>query len=259
MRPQGVTGTSRRRTPSAGDLDTLFERCSAGDARAREEIIVGFLPYAHHLARRYQGRGEPVDDLCQTASLGLIKAVDRYDPEHSGSFLAFADPTIQGEIRRHFRDTTWPVHVPRSVQDRARRVGDTRERLRMSQGREPSMGAIADDLGLGVRDVAEAEAAVGSRRPESLDATRASEHDERLSLAETVGEPDPGYERVETGLRWRQALRRLPSRDRRALILRFGGGLPQGEIGGRLGLSQMHVSRILRAATAAVAGRLAMD
>lgn len=246
-----------RRESSAGELQTLFRRCCAGDAGARESIIVRFLPYAHRLARRYEGRGEPIDDLCQTASIGLIKAVDRYDPERSESFLAFADPTIRGEIRRHFRDTTWPMHVPRATQDCARRVSAVREQLRADSVGEPGVAEIADHLQLEPDTVAEALAALRSRQLESLDGVRSTDAGDRLTLRETVGQPDPAYERVETRLRWTQALRRLPARDRRVLLMRFGSGLTQTEIARRIGVSQMHVSRILRGATTVVAGVLA--
>ncbi len=216
-----------------------------------------FLPYAHHLARRYEGRGEPIEDLCQTASVGLIKAVDRYDPDRSESFLAFADPTIRGEIRRHFRDTTWPMHVPRAMQECARRVALAREQLRTDSGREPEVGEIAGHLGLDQATVAEALAVLGSRRLDSLDGVRATDAGDQFTLRDTLGGPDPASERVETRMRWTQALRPLPVRDRRVLLMRFGGGLSQSEIARRIGVSQMHVSRILRGATTVVAGVLA--
>ena len=255
MTRQPDARTSIRQQPSTRALQTLFERCSAGDRRAREEIIVGFLPYAHRLARHYRGRGEPLEDLCQSASVGLIKAVDRYDPKRSDTFIAFADPTIRGEIRRHFRDTTWRVHVPRSIQDHARRVADARERLRES-GREPTTSAVAHHLGLSQDTVAKADAALGAHWAQSLDATPTTQDCERLSPRETIGEPDPNFERIETGLGWMQALRRLPTRDREVLVMRLGGGFTQSEIAGRIGVSQMHISRILRTATAVVAAAL---
>ena len=200
MTPQGHACTSARRGQSARDLRTLFRRCSAGDVRAREAIIVGFLPYARQLARRYRGRGEPVEDLYQVASVGLIKAVDRYEPERGGSFVAYAAPTILGEIRRHFRDKTWPAHVPRSVQERAGRVARAQEELRATSGPDPTTEVIARHLGLELCEVAEAQGALQAYRPGSLDATCAAEDGERLALSEIVGELDAGYERVETSV-----------------------------------------------------------
>jgi RNA polymerase sigma-B factor len=251
MTPQWHARTSARRR-SARDLRTLFSRCSAGDARAREAIIVGFLPYARELAGRYMGRGEPVEDLYQAASVGLIKAVDRYEPER-GTFAAYAKPKILGEIRRHFRDATWPMHVPRSVQDRAGWVARAEEELRARSGADPSTEVIARHLGLELGEVAEAQGALEAYRPGSLDATYATEDGQRPALSEIVGELDPEYERVETSAGCGHALRRLQPRERKVLLLRFGGELTQDEIARRIGVSQMHVSRILRNATAAVA------
>ena len=244
---------SVRQGPSARDLGTLFGRCSAGDARAREMIIVAFLPYAHHLAHRYRGRGEPIEDLYQAASIGLIKAVDRYDPTRGCSFLTFAKPTILGELRRHLRDKTLPLHVPRSVKDRAGRVACAREDLRAGSGSDPSIEVIARHLGLEPGGVAEARCALNSRRPQSLDATDAGEDSQQLALNETLGELDREHERVETFASCVQALRGLAPRHCEVLLLRFGGELPQNEIARRIGVSQMQVSRILRKATAAMA------
>jgi RNA polymerase sigma-B factor len=242
-----------RRGPCGRDLETLFRRCSAGDARAREVIIVAFLPYAQHLAHRYRGRGEPVEDLYQAASVGLINAVDRYDHTRGCSFVAFAKPTILGEIRRHFRDRTWRLHVPRSVQDRARLVAGAQENLRAMTGSDPTIEEIARHLGLGLEEVAEARCALNDYRPRSLDATDAADDRQPLALNEILGELDPAYERVETLAGCVQALRGLEPRDCKVLLLRFGGELPQHEIARRIGTSQMQVSRILRKATAAMA------
>lgn len=235
------------------DLGTLFGRCSAGDGCAREVIIVAFLPYAHHLAHRYRGRGEPIEDLYQAASVGLIKALDRYEPDRGCSLVAFAKPTILGEVRRHFRDRTWPMHVPRSVQDRARLVARAQEDLRASSRSDPTIEVMAGHLGLEPGEVAEARCALNSYRPRSLDATYAAEDGQQLALTETVGELDPEYERIETVAGCVQALRGLEPRDCKVLLLRFGGELPQHEIARRIGVSQMHVSRILRKATAGMA------
>lgn len=259
MRRQAHACTSTRQDASTCDVRTLFRRCSAGDTRAREAIIVRHLPYAHHLARQYAGRGEPVEDLYQTASVGLIKAVDRYTPERCGSFLAFAQPTILGELRRHFRDATWRVHVPRSVQDRARRVARAHEQLLATSAAEPTTKVIATQLGLDPGEVAEAQGALRARWPGSLDAVRTTEDGQRVALSEVVGDLDPEYERVETRLRWRHALPRLQPRQRHVLLLRVSGHLTQSQIATRIGVSQMQVSRIERSSTAALAAALELE
>lgn len=245
-RDSGTPGSER-------DIGKLFERYAAGDVRAREMIIAHFLPYARHLARRYRGRGEPIEDLNQVASVGLIKAVDRYDPERGGSFIGYAEPTILGEIRRHFRDSTWGMHVPRGIQDRAQDVARAEAELQISSGRAPTVEAIARHVNLGQEEVAEAQRARWVYRPESLDAAYAGAGSEAPTRGETIGEPDAGYERVEASCRWRDVLQRLDPRDVKVLLLRFGGELPQAEIAKRVGVSQMHVSRILRYTTAALA------
>jgi RNA polymerase sigma-B factor len=259
MRRQSHARTTADHDPSACDLGTLFSRCSAGDAQAREAIILRFLPYAHNLARRYTGRGEPVEDLCQAASIGLIKAVDRFEPEQCDSFVTFAHPTILGEIRRHFRDTTWRVHVPRSIQDRARHVSHAHEHLLTRSGSEPTMKMIATHLGLKLGEVAEAQGALKAYRPGSLDVTSKAEDGQRLALSETIGELEPEYERIDTRLGWGHALRKLQPRERNVLLMRFGSELTQTEIGRRVGVSQMQVSRILRAATGAVVASMELQ
>lgn len=256
MTPHSHARARAARGFSTRGLGVLFSRCARGDVRAREEIIVGFLPFAHHLARRYEGRGEPLDDLRQSASIGLIKAVDRYEPKRRVSFIAFAEPTIIGELRHHFRDTTWKVHLPRTVQDRALQVADAHERLRQGSGAEPTTKVIATDLGLGAGEVAEAQNALRANQPRSLDATVATDDGPHQPLAELLGEVDPEFERVETRLRWRDALPKLRPRERRAFVMSFGAELSQTEIASRIGVSQMHVSRIVRDSAADVAAAL---
>ena len=253
MTQQRHARTSVPRAGSARDLRTLFRRRSAGDNRAREAIILRFLPYARLLARRYEGRGEPGEDVYQAASVGLIKAVDRYEPERGESFVAFARPTILGEIKRHFRDTTWRVHVPRAVQERACQLTRAQDEIRATSGADASTEEIARHLGLELGEVAEAQGALQANRPGSLDTTYANEDGQRLTLRETIGEFDSAYERLETSVGWGDVLRRLHPRERKVLLLRFGGEFTQDEIASRIGVSQMHVSRILRNAAAALA------
>jgi RNA polymerase sigma-B factor len=235
----------------ACELRVLFSRCSAGDVRARETIIMRFLPLARRLARAYEGRGEPIDDLCQVASIGLIKAVDRYSPDRGDSFPAYARPVILGEIKRHFRDTTWRVHVPRPVRDRTRRV--LRAENELGPGSATS-AAIANYLGVGHEEVDEARLALEAGSPRSLDARYVSAGGDPLPLCDVIGTDEPGYERVEVSVTVRQALLTLKPRDQKILLFRLAWELSQDEIAGRVGLSQMHVSRVLRKAGVALAG-----
>jgi RNA polymerase sigma-B factor len=252
MTPHWQPGTPARRNGPSWDLRTLFSRCSAGDAHAREAIIVRFLPLARRLARTYEGRGEPVEDLCQAATVGLIKAVDRYSPERGEPFAAYARPVIQGEIRRHFRDTTWRVHVARSVKERATRVMRANRELPPSSGAPPTTEEIARHLGLEAGEVAEAQRALEAARPGSLEATYVGQDGHNIAVQDVIGCPEPEYDRAELSVGLGRALRRLTPRDREVLLLRVGCELTQAEIAGRVGVSQMHVSRILRKASAAV-------
>ena len=236
---------------AARDLSALFRRCSAGDRRAREEIILRFLPYARRLAWIYEGRGEPIEDLRQTASVGLIKAVDRYSPERGDGFLAYARPMILGEIRRHFRDTTWRVHVPRPVREHALAVLLAEKELWTASGAaEPA--AIANYLGIGREEVTEARRALEADSPRSLDASYIASDGHALPLSEVIGADDLAYARVELSVGIRQALLTLKPRDQKVLLFRLAWEMSQDEIAGRVGLSQMHVSRILRKAGAAL-------
>ncbi|MFZ0974463.1 MAG: sigma-70 family RNA polymerase sigma factor [Solirubrobacteraceae bacterium] len=237
--------------PSDGpacELSTLFRLCSAGDTRARETIIVRFLPLACRLARIYEGRGEPIDDLRQAASLGLIKAVDRFSFDRGDSFPAYARPVILGEIRRHFRDTTWRVHVPRPIKDRAAQVLHADRELGTAPATEPDR--VADHLGLESAEIAEARLAIEAQWPRSLDEPTSGSDGDGLALGEVIGRKEPEYDRVEVSLGVRRALRKLGPRDTKVLFLRLAFGLTQDEIAGHVGVSQVHVSRILRNAGA---------
>jgi len=234
------------------DLGVLFSRCSAGDVRARETIIVRFLPLARRLARQYQGRGEPLEDLVQAATVGLIKAVDRYASDRHEAFAAYARPVILGEIRRHFRDTTWPVHVPRPTKERAGRVLRADKELASGTGALAPPEALAKHLGLTPGHVTEARRALGVYFPASLDAPAAALSGAQIALGEMIGTVEGDYERVEVAVGVQRTLRVMKPRDRKILLLRLACGLTQDEIAGRIGISQMHVSRILRSAGAAL-------
>jgi len=236
---------------SARDLRALLCRCSAGDLRARETVVLRFMPLARRLARLYEGRGEPIEDLCQAASVGLIKAVDQYSIERGDAFPAYARPMIVGEIRRHFRDTTWRVHVPRPVREGATRVLRAERELGTARG-SARPEAIANHLGIGLAEVAEARRALDADTPSSLDASYTDPGGSARPFGELVGAEEPDYERVELADGVRRALLMLKPRDQKVLLLRVACGLSQDEIASRVGLSQMHVSRILRRAGAAL-------
>lgn len=234
------------------DLGALFSRCSAGDARARETIIMRFLPLARRLARQYQGRGEPLEDLVQAATVGLIKAVDRYSPDRPEAFPAYARSTILGEIRRHFRDTTWPVHVPRPTKERAGRVLRADQEFVSASGSRAAPETVAKHLGIAPGQVAEARRALEVYFPASLDAPAEAPSGDQVALGEVIGTVERAYERVEVSVGVERTLRVLNPRDRKILLLRLACELSQDEIAGRVGISQMHVSRILRNAGAAL-------
>jgi RNA polymerase sigma-B factor len=242
-----------RRDRGADDLGALFHRCSVGDADARETIIVRFLPFARRLARGYEGRGEELEDLVQVATVGLIKAVDRCSAERSDTFAAYARPMILGEIRRHFRDRTWGLHVPRGAQERARRVARAQASVGPVSGRQARTEAIAAHLDLTLSEVAEAERVRFAYRPASLDAPYPSPDGHPAAQRDVLAGGSSVHERAEVSVGITSALRGLGRRDQTVFLLRLGCDLTQTEIADRVGVSQMQISRILRAAGAAVA------
>ena len=250
MTPHGPAHVAAPRDRLPCDLGQLLRRSTAGDAHARETIIVRFLPLARRLARRYEGRGEPLEDLYQTAAVGLIMAVDRYSPDHGETFAAYARPMILGAIRHHFRDRTWPVHVPRSMKDRAVRVVRAENELTAAGRSLAKPEVVAAHLGIEVAEVAEARRALEAYRPTSLDTPYVASDGDRIDRREAIGADDSDYERVELSVGLERALRRLRPRDGKILVLRLAFELTQDEIAGRTGISQMHVSRILRNARA---------
>jgi RNA polymerase sigma-B factor len=208
----------------------------------RDAFIRLCLPLAGRLARRYRGRGEPIEDLEQVARLGLVKAVDRYEPGR-GSFTAYAVITVSGEIKRHFRDKTWGVHVPRRVQELALEVGHVSLILTSALSREPTAAEIAERLGAGEDEVAEALVSVAGYSPASLNA-QVGEAD-GTEFGDQIGDADPDLEAVDDKITVAELLLRLPPRERRMLAMRFYGNHTQAEIAAELGISQMHVSRLL--------------
>jgi RNA polymerase sigma-B factor len=243
--------TNEAQTTAPVSDRALFRAYAAtGDSMAREELVRRFLPLAAQLARRYSNSREPLDDLLQVASLGLIKAVDRYQVDRGTAFSSFAVPTILGELKRHFRDAGWAVHVPRALQELTLRVRTEVDDLSRKLGRSPTANELAESLDEPVEAVIEALESATAHHAVSLDApVRTSETDERdAAWHERLGVEEDGYDRAE----WRGALERgiraLPERDRLILKLRFEEELTQSEIADRIGVSQMHVSRLLRRA-----------
>ncbi|HVR05178.1 MAG TPA: SigB/SigF/SigG family RNA polymerase sigma factor, partial [Solirubrobacteraceae bacterium] len=227
----------------------LFERLHRDrDPRAREALVERYLPLARRLVRRYQHTDEPVEDLVQVASIGLIKAVDRFDSSRKVMFSSYAVPTILGELKRHFRDRTWSVRVPRDLQELALRVDQTVSRLSIGRRRSPSIAEIARAVQSSEEQVLEALEAMGAYRASSLDTPRSAREEEGESTADSLGAEDDGYERAEQRASLEPLLARIGQRERAVLDLRFGADLTQAEIGERIGVSQMQVSRLIRQA-----------
>lgn len=215
--------------------------------QAREELVRFALPFAGRLARRYRGRGEPLEDLEQVARLGLVNAVDRYDPER-GSFTAYAAITIVGEIKRHFRDRTWGVHVPRRLRDLILEVGQATATLTSELSRSPTVAELAERLDTPEEEILAALESAAGYSPASLNAPVGGES--AAEFGDLVGESDSDLESVDDRVTVSGLLSRLPHRERRILAMRFYGNQTQAEIAARFGISQMHVSRLLSRALA---------
>jgi len=219
-----------------------------GDLYAREELAERFLPLARDLALRYTYTDEPFDDLLQVASLGLIKAIDRFEPGRGTKFTSYAAPTILGELKRHFRDKGWALHMPRDLQERTLAVSRATEALSKQLGRSPKVREVAAELGCSVEDVLEAQEAAASYEASSLDAPTAHDDDGAAALVDLLGNEDTSYELVESRDAIANTWKALPDVERKVLELRFMHDLTQREIGEQIGYSQMHVSRLLRRA-----------
>ena len=213
------------------DEALLLRYHGEGDLEAREEVVIRFMPLARQLAGRYKHAGEPQEDLVQVACVGLLKAVDRYDPDRGGNFARYAVPTMLGELKRHFRDKGWSVHVPRATQELVLKVGDALGTLPAKLGHSPRPRDVAAALGATVEEVLEAMEAATAYEASSLDAPRPGGDDGEWTYLDTLASADGGYERVEV---------------EETLALRFEHDLTQAEIAERVGVSQMHVSRLLR-------------
>jgi RNA polymerase sigma-B factor len=224
------------------DVHRLFLRYQQDhDPADREALLQRFLPLARHLARRYTNGGADPDDLEQVASLGLLKAIDRFDPGRGLAFTSFAVPTIIGELKRHFRDYGWSVRVPRALKELAAKVDDAVETLNGELGRTPTTEEIAARCEVSVEQVLEARATATAHRADSLD--KPAFEDDEETVGPAIGAEDPAFERVERAADIDRLLALLPEREQRILRLRFEEDLVQREIAERVGLSQMQVSR----------------
>lgn len=245
---------AREQLAGEGELWRRFARDR--DPAIREELVRRNLPFAKRLALRYRGASESFDDLLQVANLGLVNAVDRFDPERGIPFTAFASPTILGELKRHFRDRVWTVRVPRGLHDRMAEVEKAITELTKELQRSPSVGEIAGRLDLQQTDVLEVLEANHNRRPLSLDRPAGGEDADEAPAAEWIGSEDAGFELVEGRIALDAALPYLDERERLVLRLRFADDMTQSQIAERIGHSQMHVSRILRRALARIRERI---
>ena len=230
------------------ELRRLFARCREGDQGAREALIAQFLPLARRLARRYQRTSEAFEDLVQVANLGLVKAVDRFDPDRAVAFTSFAVPTILGELKRHFRDTGWAVHVPRALHERALQVDRLQREMEGRLGRSPEVRELAEEMGLDLEEVLTAMEASSAYEALSIDAPARTDDGENEGLLASLGHEDAGIELAEDRATVAASIRQLPLRDRQVLELRFACDMTQTEIAERIGVSQMQVSRIIRRA-----------
>jgi RNA polymerase sigma-B factor len=237
------------------DVDSLlvaFHR--DGDRGARERALVELMPLVRALASRYAGRGEPLEDLVQVGSVGLIKAVDRFDVDRGVEFSSYAVPTIVGEIRRHFRDKAWAMHVPRRLKELSVRVSRLLDELTTELGRSPTIAELAEAAGAEEEEIIDALDSAHAYATRSLHAP--FEEGGTETLAERLGTRDVGYEEVEDGSLVTAGLDALDERERRIVELRFFEEMTQSQIAAEIGISQMHVSRLLRRALTTMRGRI---
>jgi RNA polymerase sigma-B factor len=236
-------------------LGTL-EADASGRQRVRDQLVEMHLPLVEYLARRFAGRGEPLDDLVQVGTIGLIKAVDRFDTERGVEFSTYATPTVVGEIKRHFRDKGWTVRVPRRLQELRAALSSATSDLTQSMGRSPTVAELATHLKIGEEEVLEGLESANAYTAVSIEA---SDGEGGLTVADTLGADDLSLEGVEYRESIKPLLDSLPPRERRILMLRFFGNLTQSQIAAELGISQMHVSRLLARTLAQLRERLMQD
>jgi RNA polymerase sigma-B factor len=242
----------------------LFRRMAELDprdparAQIRDRLVRMHLPLVEHLARRFRNRGEPLDDLTQVATIGLIKSVDRFDPQRGVEFSTYATPTIIGEIKRHFRDKGWAVRVPRRLQELRLSLTAATSELSQRNGRSPTVAELAAHLGLTEEEVLEGLESANAYSTLSLDVPESGD-DESPAVADSLGSEDEALEGVEYRESLKPLLEQLPAREKRILLLRFFGNMTQSQIADEIGISQMHVSRLLARTLAQLRDKLLVD
>ncbi len=247
--PSSSRGSSSRSTSEYADVREMFlelaelEEGSPEFTRQRDDIVARCLPLADHIARRFDGRGEPRDDLVQVARVGLVNAVIRFDVEAGSDFVSFAVPTIMGEVRRHFRDNSWSLKVPRRLKELHLRLGAANAEMSQRLGRAPTPTELAVELEMDRDEIVEGLIAGSSYNTMSIDGGNDSE--DAPAIADTLGDVDANLDQIDNREALRPLLAALPERERTVLVLRFFESLTQTQIAERVGISQMHVSRLL--------------
>jgi RNA polymerase sigma-B factor len=245
---RGAEATHQEAARAAEERRLFLRLHRFGDRAARDQLVERFMPLAAQLARRYRNTSQSFEDLLQVANLGLVQAVDRFDPERGLRFSSFAVPTILGELRRHFRDTGWAVRVPRALQENVAKVREAQAKLSAHLGRSPTPDELARSAHLDHETVLDSLEAADAFQATSLDSPAGSDEESASVLLASLPVHDQRFELVEYASVLRGTMAALPERDREAIRLRFGEDLTQDEIAKRLGISQMQVSRLLRRA-----------
>ena len=238
------------------EFTRLLEAYREGDDEAREALVNRYLPLVRSLAARYAGRGEPLEDLVQVGSIGLLLAIERFDTERGVQFTTYAVPTIVGEIQRHFRDRAWALHVPRRMKELSVRLTRTISTMTAELGRAPTIAELAGAVGAEEDEIVEALETSHAFSTRSLSQPLGANGAEDETMQDLLGVTEAGYTEVEDGVLVEAGLAALDERERRIVELRFFEGLTQSEIAARIGISQMHVSRLLRRALQTMRGRL---
>ena len=259
VRPPWLTSRATPTTPTSPRCSPSSPRCPPDHpdrAALRGKLVTGYLPVVQHIARRFAGRGEPVDDLEQAGTVGLLNAVDRFEPDRGIDFLSYAVPTITGEVRRHFRDRTWSMRVPRRLKDLQSSINGAVSQLSQELNRAPRPSEIAARLGISTEEVVEGLDAQQAYRSTSLDELVSGAD---TALADTLGAADAELDKVEYRQTLAPLLDELPERERTILVLRFFGNMTQTQIADRVGISQMHVSRLLAQTVAGLRRKMLSD
>ena len=240
-----ATAHAERTTQDRARARELFAKLAdASDNTVRDELVRMHLPLVEYLARRFRNRGEPLEDLVQVATIGLIKSIDRFDLERGVEFSTYATPTIVGEIKRHFRDKGWAIRVPRRLQELKLTLTKATSELSQTLGRSPTVGELATHLGLQEEEILEGLESANAYSAVSLDATDSGD-DDAPAVSDSLGMIDEALEGVEYRESLKPLLDKLPPREKKILVLRFFGNMTQSQIAAELGISQMHVSRLL--------------